>query len=81
MSEKLEPLPESERLVKELGEMYGPTRSKLYIGGQAREETAKTESPKYRIVQFATHGILNNVSPMYSHLASAVLIICNPPEL
>ncbi len=71
MSEKLEPLPESERLVNELGKMYGANRSKVYIGDQAREETAKTESPKYRIVQFATHGILNNVSPMYSHLVLA----------
>ena len=68
MSEKLDPLPEAERLVTTLGKMYGPTRSKIYIGADAREETAKSESPKYRILQFATHGILNNVSPMYSHL-------------
>ena len=71
MSEKLEPLPEAERLVNELGKMYGANRSKVYVGYQAREETAKAESPKYRIVQFATHGILNNVSPMYSHLVLA----------
>lgn len=71
MSEKLEPLPESERLVNELAKMYGPNRSKVYIGSAAREETAKAEVPKYRIVQFATHGILNNVSPMYSHLVLA----------
>ncbi|MEO7674257.1 MAG: CHAT domain-containing tetratricopeptide repeat protein, partial [Pyrinomonadaceae bacterium] len=71
MSEKLEPLPESERLVNELGRMYGANRSKIFTGDQAREETAKTESPKYRIVQFATHGILNNASPMYSHLVLA----------
>jgi CHAT domain-containing protein/tetratricopeptide (TPR) repeat protein len=68
MSEKLDPLPEAERLVKELGRMYGPTRSKVFTGVAAREEVAKSEVPKYRIVQFATHGILNNVSPMYSHL-------------
>jgi CHAT domain-containing protein len=71
MSEKLEPLPESERLVNEMGKMYGASRSKVYTGDAAREETAKTEAPKYRIVQFATHGILNNVSPMYSHLVLA----------
>ncbi len=68
MGEKLDPLPESERLVNELGKMYGANRSKVYVGSQAREETAKSEAPKYRIVQFATHGILNNISPMYSHL-------------
>ncbi len=71
MSEKLEPLPESERLVKELGRMYGSNRSKVFVGNEAREETAKAESPKFRIVQFATHGILNNISPMYSHLVLA----------
>ncbi len=71
MSEKLEPIPEAERLVNSLAKMYGPTRSKVYTGADAREEVAKTESPKYRIVQFATHGILNNVSPMYSHLVLA----------
>jgi len=71
MSEKLEPIPEAVRLVNELGKMYGPSRSKVFTGAEAREEVAKTESPKYRIVQFATHGILNNVSPMYSHLVLA----------
>lgn len=71
MSEKLEPLPEAERLVNSLSTMYGPNRSKVYVGNDAREETAKSEAPKYRIVQFATHGILNNASPMYSHLVLA----------
>ena len=71
MSEKLDPLPEAERLVNELGRMYGPGRSRVLTGAAAREEVAKTEAPKYRIVQLATHGILNNVSPMYSHLVLA----------
>jgi CHAT domain-containing protein len=68
MNESLEPLPEAERLVNTLGKMYGPRRSKIYTGDGAREQTAKAESPKYRIVQFAAHGILNNRSPMYSHI-------------
>jgi CHAT domain-containing protein len=71
MNEKLEPLPEAERLVTGLSKMYGTARSKVFVGNAAREEVAKTEAPKYRIVQFATHGILNNVSPMYSHLVLA----------
>ena len=71
MSEKLEPIPEAERLVNSLAKMYGPTRSIVFTGANAREETAKTEAPKYRIIQFATHGILNNFSPMYSHLVMA----------
>ncbi|PYT01151.1 MAG: hypothetical protein DMF63_04165 [Acidobacteria bacterium] len=71
MGEKLEPIPDAERLVNELGKMYGARRSKVYTGANAREATAKLEAPKYRIVQFATHGILNDVSPMYSHLVMA----------
>jgi CHAT domain-containing protein len=68
MGETLEPLPEAERLVNGLGKLYGAGRSKIFVGAEAQEETAKTESPKYRIVQFAAHGILNDVSPMYSHI-------------
>jgi CHAT domain-containing protein len=71
MGEKLEPIPEAERLVNTLKQMYGPARARVYTGADAREETAKAESPKFRIVQIATHGILNNVSPMYSHLVLA----------
>jgi CHAT domain-containing protein len=51
--------------------MYGPKRSKVFTGPAAREEVAKSEAPKYRIIQFATHGIINDVSPMYSHLVLA----------
>lgn len=71
MNDRLESIPEAGRLVNELGKMYGPKRSKVFTGADAREETAKIESPNYRIVQFSTHGILNNVSPMYSHLVMA----------
>lgn len=71
MSEKLDPLPEAERLVSGLAKMYGPNRSRIFTGAAAREQIAKEEAPKFRIVQFATHGILNNASPMYSHLVLA----------
>lgn len=71
MNEKLEPLPEAERLVNELGRIYGANRSKVYRGAAAREQVAKQEAAKFRIVQFATHGILNDASPMYSHLVLA----------
>ncbi|MBC7910784.1 MAG: CHAT domain-containing protein [Pyrinomonadaceae bacterium] len=62
------PLPEAEREVKSLAEMYGKTRSRVYIGAEAREERAKAEAGNYKILHFATHGVLNNLSPMYSHL-------------
>jgi len=68
---KLEPLPEAEQEVKALGRLYGSTHSKVYIGADAREDRVKSEASRARILHFATHGILNNASPMYSHLALA----------
>ena len=68
---KLEPLPEAEQEVKALGRLYGATRSRVYIGADAREDRVKSEASRAKILHFATHGILNNVSPMYSHLALA----------
>ena len=69
--EKLVPLPEAEEEVKRLGQLYGPARSKVYIGPEAREDRVKTEGGRAGILHFATHGILNNASPMYSHLVLA----------
>lgn len=68
MDETLEPLPEAEKQVTALAELYGARQSKVYTGAEAREERAKTEAPAYRVLHFATHGILDSTSPMYSHL-------------
>src|SRR5262249_16280187 len=68
MDEKLEPLPEAEKQVKALAELYGPAESKVYTGTEAQESRVKSEAGSFRILQFATHGVLNNGSPMYSHL-------------
>ncbi|HSE18075.1 MAG TPA: CHAT domain-containing tetratricopeptide repeat protein [Pyrinomonadaceae bacterium] len=68
---KLDPLPEAEQEVKALGRLYGAARSKVYIGAEAREDRVKDEASRAKILHFATHGILNNASPMYSHLALA----------
>jgi CHAT domain-containing protein len=69
--EKLDPLPEAEMEVKALGRLYGNVHSKIYIGAEAREDRLKAEAAQARVLHFATHGILNNASPMYSHLALA----------
>jgi len=69
--EKLDPLPEAEQEVKALGQLYGSARSKVYVGAEAREDRAKAEAGQVRVLHFATHGTLNNASPMYSHLVLA----------
>jgi CHAT domain-containing protein len=71
MDEKLGPLPEAEYQVRRLGELYGPADSLIYCGADAREDRAKAEAGRYRIVHFATHGILNDASPMYSQILLA----------
>lgn len=69
--EKLDPLPEAEQEVRALGQLYGSPQSKVYIGPEAREDRVKTEAGQARILHFATHGTLDNASPMYSHLVLA----------
>jgi CHAT domain-containing protein len=65
---KLDPLPEAEQEVKALGQLYGAAHSKVYVGAEAREERAKTEAAQARILHFATHGVINDAAPLYSHL-------------
>jgi CHAT domain len=47
------------------------SRGKVYVGAEAREDRVKNEAGQAAILHFATHGILNDASPMYSHLALA----------
>lgn len=68
---KLDPLPEAEQEVRALGRLYGAQRSKVYTGAEAREDRVKGEAGRARILHFAAHGLVNNASPMYSHLALA----------
>lgn len=67
----LAPLPEAEREVKTLAQLYGTAHSKVFTGAQAREAFAKAEAGKHKFLHFATHGILNDASPLYSHLLLA----------
>ena len=66
--EKLEPLPETEQEVKALAQLYGTENSRIYIGTQAREDLAKSEAGKFKILHLATHGVLNDSNPMYSRI-------------
>jgi CHAT domain-containing protein len=61
---KLDPLPDAETEVKALGRLYGAARSRIYVGADAREDHAKAEAGQSRVLHFATHGVLNNASPM-----------------
>lgn len=71
LDEKFEPLPDAEEQVRKLAQIYGSRQSKVYVGAEAREERAKAEAAQHRILHLATHGVLNNANPLYSHLLLA----------
>lgn len=65
-------LPETEKEVEAIGtEVYGPKVSSIKIGAAAREDTVKAEMGQYRVIHFATHGVLDDRSPLYSYLLLA----------
>jgi CHAT domain-containing protein len=68
MDADLSPLPAAADMVKELGALYGPARSKVYVEAYATEDTFKSEAPTCRILHIAAHGIVDNSSPMYSQI-------------
>ncbi len=71
VDERLDRLPEAENEVKTLAQLYGAARSKVYVGADAREDRLKAVAPQFAILHLATHGILNDVSPMYSQIVLA----------
>jgi CHAT domain-containing protein len=71
MDANLDPLPEAERQIRELRQIYGPDKGLFLTGNQAREDTFKAEASKYRLLHLATHGVLNNPSGVYSYLLLA----------
>jgi CHAT domain-containing protein len=70
-SERFGPLPEAEQEVKTLARLYGAVNSRVFVGSEAREGVVKTEAPKYEVLHFATHGLLDNSNPMFSYLRLA----------
>lgn len=40
----------------------------MFIGRDASEKSFKTLAPTYSIVHLATHGVIDNRQPLYSHL-------------
>ncbi len=70
-SGRLDPLPDAETEIRDLQTLYGRARSKTYKGEQASEAIFKAEADKYRIIHLATHGRVNEMRPIYSHLVLA----------
>jgi CHAT domain-containing protein/tetratricopeptide (TPR) repeat protein len=64
----LGPLPDAERQVRLIGGFYGAERSRTYLGAEAREDRFKAEAARFSILHLASHGVLDEASPFYSHI-------------
>lgn len=65
------PLPHAEDEVKRLGHLYGAAHSLVRIGADAAEARFKAEASSADVLHLATHGVLNDASPLYSYLLLA----------
>jgi CHAT domain-containing protein len=61
------PLPEAEQEVGLIAKSFG-TSNRVLIGRDATENAFKTLAQKYSIIHLATHGVIDNRQPLYSHL-------------
>jgi CHAT domain-containing protein len=68
--ERLEQSAEAESEVKTLGQIYADA-GRIHVGAQAREESAKQQAGNFKVLHFAAPAALNDLSPMYSHIAFA----------
>jgi CHAT domain-containing protein/Tfp pilus assembly protein PilF len=66
----LPPLPDAEQQVRAIARLYGKS-ARTYLGSEATEGRLKRESTTATILHIATHGVLNDANPMYSHLVLA----------
>lgn len=67
-SEFAEQIPFAEESIKEISPFYNSEESQIFTGNTATEEKIKAVISDYDIVHFATHGYLDNQSPMSSYL-------------
>ena len=67
-NEELCPLPEAETEVTSVAKTLGSARNKVFIGREASEKAFRALAPTYATIHLATHGVLDNRHPLYSHL-------------
>nr|MDP9121254.1 CHAT domain-containing protein [Acidobacteriota bacterium] len=65
-------LPESRREVERIAELFPRAARRVYLDREATEERAKALGPQARIVHFATHGFVDDLSPFDSGLVLAI---------
>jgi CHAT domain-containing protein len=68
LNQDLCPLPEAETEVAEVAAAGRFKGKKVFVGREADEKTFKALAPAYTTIHLATHGVLDNRDPLYSHL-------------
>lgn len=64
-------LPEATRQALALRGLYGAQNSKIFVGAAASENIFKLEAARFSVLHLATHGVLDNVSPLNSYVLLA----------
>ncbi len=64
-------LPEAAREVQEVSRLYGTGRSLTMVGAAASEAALRSAARRASVLHVATHGVIDDVTPMYSHLKLA----------
>jgi len=62
------PLPEAETEVDSVASAVRSRAKKVLVGRDATEKTFKTLASEYATIHLATHGVIDNRDPLYSHL-------------
>jgi CHAT domain-containing protein len=65
IGETLLPLPGAKQEAQHIADMFG---SNAYINAEASELQFKTKAAQYSVLHIATHGVLNDLDPMFSSL-------------
>lgn len=71
MGGTFEQLPEARAQVETVRRFYDPARSRVLTGTAATEAVLKAEAGNYDVLHLATHGVLNDRTPLYSHVLLA----------
>jgi CHAT domain-containing protein len=68
LNQDLCPLPEAETEIAEVAATVPSKLKKVLVGREADEKSFKAFAPDYATIHLATHGVLDNRDPLYSHL-------------
>lgn len=68
LNQDLCPLPEAETEVAEIAAIVRSKVKTVFVGREADEKSFKALAPTYSTIHLATHGVLDNRDPLYSHL-------------